>query len=68
MEARTNSEVTVLLQLIRAGDSHAADKLIPLVIDELRSLAHLQLRNEWPGHRLQPTALVNEAYLRLVSD
>ena len=61
-------EVTILLQQIRAGDSSAADKLIPLVIDELRRLARLQLRDERPGHTLQPTALVNEAYLRLVSD
>ena len=58
----------MLLQQIRAGDAHAADRLIPLVIDELRSLARRQLRGERPGHTLQPTALVNEAYLRLVSD
>jgi RNA polymerase sigma-70 factor (ECF subfamily) len=61
-------EVTTLLQQIRAGDSHAADKLIPLVVDELRRLARLQLRDERPGHTLQPTALVNEAYMRLVGD
>ena len=61
-------DVTILLQQIRAGDSRAADKLIPLVVDELRRLARLQLRDERPGHTLQPTALVNEAYLRLVSD
>jgi RNA polymerase sigma-70 factor, ECF subfamily len=68
MEARTTGEVTVLLQQIRAGDSSAADKLIPLVLQELRVLARLQLRSERPGHTLQPTALVNEAYLRLVGD
>jgi RNA polymerase sigma factor (TIGR02999 family) len=61
-------EVTVLLQQMKAGDSQAADKLIPLVVDELRRLARLQLRDERPGHTLQPTALVNEAYLRLVGD
>jgi RNA polymerase sigma-70 factor (ECF subfamily) len=61
-------EVTTLLQQIRAGDSQAADRLIPLVVDELRRLARLQLRDERPGHTLQPTALVNEAYLRLVGD
>jgi RNA polymerase sigma-70 factor (ECF subfamily) len=61
-------EVTTLLHQLRDGDSLAADKLIPLVIDELRRLARLQLRNERPGHTLQPTALVNEAYLRLVGD
>lgn len=68
MEARASGEVTVLLQQIRSGDSDAAQKLIPLVVDELRRLAWLQLRNERPGHTLQATALVNEAYLRLVSD
>lgn len=68
MEARSSGEVTVLLQQIRGGDSAAAQKLIPLVWDELRSLARLQLRGERPGHTLQPTALVNEAYLRLVTD
>ncbi len=61
-------EVTTLLQQLRSGDSQAADKLIPLVVDELRRLARLQLRDERPGHTLQPTALVNEAYLRLVGD
>lgn len=61
-------EVTVLLRQIRAGDSGAADKLIPLVIEELRQLARLQLRSERSGHTLQPTALVHEAYLRLVTD
>jgi RNA polymerase sigma-70 factor, ECF subfamily len=68
MQGAPNGEVTVLLQQMRSGDSEAADKLIPLVVDELRRLARLQLRNERPGHTLQPTALVNEAYLRLVGD
>ncbi len=68
MQEASIGEVTTLLQQIRAGDSQAADKLIPLVIDELRRLARLQLRDERPGHTLQPTALVNEAYLRLVGD
>lgn len=66
MEAR--GEVTALLQQIRAGDSNAADRLIPLVLKELRALARAQLRSERPGHTLQPTALVHEAYLRLVTD
>ena len=65
---RGSGEVTVLLQQITAGDSQAADKLIPFVVDELRRLARLQLGDEGPGHTLQPTALVNEAYLRLVGD
>ena len=68
MQGAPSGEVTVLLQQMRSGDSEAADKLIPLVVDELRRLARLQLRNERPGHTLQPTALVNEAYLRLVGD
>jgi RNA polymerase sigma-70 factor, ECF subfamily len=68
METRALGEVTVLLQQVRTGDSDAAGKLIPLVVDELRKLARLQLRSERPGHTLQPTALVNEAYLRLVTD
>jgi RNA polymerase sigma factor (TIGR02999 family) len=61
-------EVTVLLEQIRDGDSHAIDKLLPLVLHELRTLARLQLRTERPDHTLQPTALVNEAYIRLVTD
>jgi RNA polymerase sigma-70 factor (ECF subfamily) len=65
---RSPGEVTVLLQQISAGESGAADKLIPLVVQELRALARQQLRSERPGHTLQPTALVNEAYLRLVGD
>jgi RNA polymerase sigma-70 factor, ECF subfamily len=68
MEAHGPGEVTVLLQQISTGDPRAADKLVPLVLQELRSLARLQLRSERPGHTLQPTALVHEAYLRLVSD
>ena len=61
-------EVTVLLRQISHGDAHAVERLIPLVLHELRTLAKLQLRNERPDHTLQPTALVNEAYIRLVSD
>lgn len=68
MEERAVGEVTVLLRRVRAGDLEAASELIPLVVDELRTLARLQLRSERPGHTLQPTALVNEAYLRLVND
>jgi RNA polymerase sigma factor (TIGR02999 family) len=66
--ARSTGDVTVLLQQMCAGNSDAANKLIPLIVNELRALARLQLRAERPGHTLQPTALVNEAYLRLVSD
>lgn len=68
MESDTAGEVTVLLQQIGSGDSQAADKLVPLVLRELRELARHYLKTERPGHTLQPTALVNEAYLRLVSN
>jgi RNA polymerase sigma-70 factor (ECF subfamily) len=68
MQERPIGEVTVLLQKMRSGDSGAAEELIPLVVNELRRLARLQLRDERPGHTLQPTALVNEAYMRLVGD
>ena len=68
MEARPAGEVTQLLERMRAGDSDATNQLIPSLVDELRNLARLQLRSDRPGHTLQPTALVNEVYLRLVSD
>lgn len=60
------SEFTEIMQAIEAGDSLAADRLLPLVYDELRKLAAAHLANEQPGQTLQPTALVHEAYLRLV--
>jgi RNA polymerase sigma factor (TIGR02999 family) len=60
------SEVTRLLSAIDQGDPHAASQLLPLVYDELRTLAAQKLSQERPGHTLQPTALVHEAYLRLV--
>jgi ECF sigma factor len=61
------SQVTRILDQIRQGDSHAAEKLLPLVYDELRKLAAQRLANEKPGQTLQATALVHEAYLRLVA-
>jgi RNA polymerase sigma factor (TIGR02999 family) len=60
------SDVTQLLEAIAAGDPHAAGELLPLVYDELRRLAAQKLAQEKPGQTLQPTALVHEAYLRLV--
>jgi hypothetical protein len=60
------SQVTKLLQGWRAGDRKALEDLLPLVYDELRRLAHYQLRNERPNHTLQSTALVHEVYFRLV--
>jgi len=60
------SSVTQLLQDVRAGDRSAMDRLFPLVYSELRRLADSCLRRERPGHTLQRTALVHEAYLRLL--
>jgi RNA polymerase sigma factor (TIGR02999 family) len=59
-------EVTRLLHAWRQGDSEALERLIPLVYAELHRMAERYLRRERPGHTLQPTAVVNEAYLRLV--
>jgi RNA polymerase sigma factor (TIGR02999 family) len=60
------TDVTRILKDIDAGDSHAASELLPLVYDELRRLAAAQMAQENPGQTLQATALVHEAYLRLV--
>src|SRR5688500_7381908 len=60
------SDVTRLLDAAAAGDRRAAADLLPLVYDELRKLAAARMAAEAPGHTLQPTALVHEAYLRLV--
>src|SRR5262245_30006697 len=59
------SDVTRILSAIEQGDPDAAEKLLPLVYDELRKLAAGYLANEAPGHTLDATALVHEAYLRL---
>jgi RNA polymerase sigma factor (TIGR02999 family) len=60
------SEVTCILSAIEDGDPHAAEQLLPLVYDELRRLAAARLAHETPGQTLEATALVHEAYLRLV--
>ena len=60
------SDVTRILNAIGGGDSKAAQDLLPLVYEELRKLAAHKMANEAPGHTLQPTALVHEAWLRLV--
>src|SRR5262249_27754280 len=60
------SEVTRILSAIERGDPSAAEQLLPLVYDELRQLAARKLARENPGQTLQATALVHEAYLRLV--
>lgn len=62
------NDVTRVLDAMRAGDPQAANQLLPLVYDELRKLAAQKLAHEAPGQTLQPTALVHEAYLRLVGD
>jgi len=60
------SEVTGLLKAWGDGDESARDRLIPLIYEELRRLAHQHMRRENPGHMLQTTALVHETYLRLI--
>ena len=62
------SDVTQLLEAAQAGDRRAAAELLPLVYDELRRLAAARMAAEAPGHTLDGTALVHEAYLRLVGD
>src|SRR4029079_3309922 len=59
-------DLTHILSAIEQGDPHAAEQLLPLVYDELRQFAAHQLAQEKPGQTLEPTALVHEAYLRLV--
>jgi RNA polymerase sigma factor (TIGR02999 family) len=61
-------DITQILNAIEQGDPHAASRLLPLVYDELRRLATRKMSQEAPGQTLQPTALVHEAFLRLVGD
>ena len=62
------TDITKILQRIEQGDTNATDQLLPLVYEELRKLAAAKLGKEKPGQTLQPTALVHDAYLRLVGD
>ncbi len=62
------SEITHLIDAAAAGDHQAAADLLPLIYDELRKLAAARMAAEKPGHTLSPTALVHEAYVRLVGD
>ena len=62
------SDVTRILESIEHGDPKASDKLLPLVYEELRKLAAARMANEAPSQTLQPTALVHEAWLRLVGN
>jgi RNA polymerase sigma factor (TIGR02999 family) len=61
-----DADITRLLLAWRTGDANALDRLFPLIYDELRRVAHRQLGREHPGHTLDSTALVHEAYFRLV--
>jgi RNA polymerase sigma factor (TIGR02999 family) len=62
------SEITQVLQAIRRGDGRASEELLPLVYNELRQLAAARMNQESAGHTLQATALVHEAWLRMVGD
>ena len=62
------SDVTQILEAVERGDPKAAEELLPLVYEELRKLAAAKMANEAPGQTLQPTALVHEAWLKLVGD
>ena len=62
------SDVTLILEAVRRGEPQAAEELLPLVYDELRRIAAYKMAQESPGHTLQPTALVHEAWLRMVGD
>src|SRR5262245_20345805 len=61
------TDITRILSAAEEGDPHAPEQLLPLVYDELRRLAAAKLRQEKPGQTLQATALVHEAYLRLMA-
>ena len=64
----TSHRVTHLLQRVRAGEQSALNELMPLVDGELRRIARAFMRRQQPGHTLQPTALVNEAFIKLFGD
>jgi RNA polymerase sigma factor (TIGR02999 family) len=67
MTITDGTEITLLLQRWRAGDQDCEERIFELLLPQLRTIAARLLRNEPPGHSLQPTALVNEAFLRLVT-
>jgi len=68
MPESTSEPVSALLARLRAGDEESLQRLVPLVYNELRRLAHYHLRRERPDHTLQTTALVHEAYLGLMRE
>ncbi|MBI4323827.1 MAG: sigma-70 family RNA polymerase sigma factor [Chloroflexi bacterium] len=65
---RIVSDVTRMLEALQRGEAQAAAELLPLVYDELRRIAACKMAQESPGHTLQPTALVHEAWLRMIGD
>ncbi len=67
MSLENQQDLTVLLKAVSEGDETAPDKLLPIVYDDLRRLARAYFNNEKQGHTLQATALVHEAYIRLVN-
>ena len=67
MEPEPTRDATPLLRRIERGDADAVNSLLPIVYDQLRTMAHAYLRSQRPDHTLQPTALVHEAYLKLVN-
>jgi RNA polymerase sigma factor (TIGR02999 family) len=67
MTATDTTKITLLLQRWRSGDHSCEKRIFELLLPQLRTIAARLLRNERPGHSLQPTALVNEAFLRLVA-
>jgi RNA polymerase sigma factor (TIGR02999 family) len=68
VDSHLMSEITQLLDAAATGDRRAAAQILPLVYDELRKLAAARMAAEAPGHTLNATALVHEAYLRLIGD
>lgn len=66
MSSDSASEPTRLLHSLNAGDPEAAEKLLPFVYDELHRMAHRMMQGERPDHTLQPTALIHEAWMRLI--
>ena len=68
MMCADGGDITLLLRAMKNGDAHAAEQLLPLVYNELHRLAKGYMRRERSDHTLQPTALINEAYLRLARD
>ncbi len=68
MAIPSESPITIVLRAVEAGDPSAAAELLPLVYDELRRLARAKMAAESPGQTLQPTALVHEAYMRVVGE